>query len=75
MKIFAVINPNNPHPGNVNIHARVISFTIFQLTADNLLEAPTPIIAVVFVCVVLTGIPVAEESNKHPAAPKSAENP
>ena len=72
---LAVTYPNTPQPGNVNIHAMVISLTIFQLTADSLFDAPTPMIAVVFVCVVLTGIPVREESSRQPAAPRSAEKP
>ena len=37
-----------------------ISFTVPQLTEESRLEAPTPMMAVVFVWVVLTGTPVRE---------------
>ena len=51
--------PSKPQPGKVSTHARVISPTIFQLTAEIRLEAPTPMMAVVLVWVVLTGMRVA----------------
>ena len=71
----ATIKLKSPHPGNVKTHARAISETIFQLTDDSLFDAPTPIIAVVFVCVVLVGMPVSEEKSKQLAAPKQEANP
>ena len=49
--------------------------TIRQSTLESLREAPTPIIAVVLVCVVDTGIPNIEAKNKTMAALTSAENP
>ena len=66
---------SNPQPGNVSIHAYTISLTTDQLTLESLLDAPTPIIAVVFVCVVLTGIPNVDEINKHIAPAISAAAP
>ena len=72
---FAKRYPIRPQPGKVNTHAKTISLTTEKFIADNLLVAPTPIIAVVFVCVVLTGIPKTEESKRHEAAAMSAEKP
>ena len=69
------MKPNNPHPGNVNTHVKTSSLTIFQFTLLILLAAPTPMMAVVFVCVVLTGIPVSEENSRQRVAAKSAEKP
>ena len=45
-----------PQPGKVSIHVRTISLTTPKSIADKRLTAPTPIIAVVLVCVVLTGM-------------------
>ena len=50
-----------PQPGNVNTHVSIMSLTTEKFIALSLLEAPTPIIALVFVCVVDTGMPVREE--------------
>ena len=52
-----------------------ISFTTPQLTEESRLAAPTPMIAVVLVWVVLTGIPDTEDTNRQAAAPRSAEKP
>ncbi len=41
-----------PQPGKVSIQVKPISLTTERLIAENLLTAPTPIIAVVFACVV-----------------------
>ena len=46
-----------------------------QSTLLKRFEAPTPMMAVVFVWVVETGIPNTEAKNKHIAALKSAEKP
>lgn len=62
-------------PGNVRIHANTISLTTFQFILDNLFAAPTPIIAVVLVWVVLIGIPVRVENKRQIAAAVSAEKP
>ena len=51
----ATRKPNKPQPGKVSTQASVISFTMRQLTAESRLDAPTPMMAVVLVCVVLTG--------------------
>ena len=61
---MAIRKPINPQPGKVRIHVNPISLTIPQLTLDSLRAAPTPMIAVVFVCVVETGIPVREERSR-----------
>ena len=45
-----------------------------QSTLEKRRDAPTPMMAVVFVCVVETGIPNTEDKNKQIAAVKSAEN-
>jgi hypothetical protein len=61
--------------GIVNIHAQTILPATPHLTALNLRKDPIPIIAPVIVCVVLTGMPNAEEINNVVAAPSSAQNP
>jgi hypothetical protein len=61
--------------GIVNIHAQMIRPATPHLTALMRLSDPTPIMAPVMVCVVLTGMPNAEEANKVTAAPNSAQNP
>lgn len=67
--------PNNPQIGNVTIHAITICPATIQFTARNRRAAPTPIIADVFACVVLTGNPRAVQISKQTADAKSAENP
>ncbi len=57
------------------IHAQTILPATPHLTALVLLRDPTPMIAPVIVCVVLTGIPSAEATNKLVAAPDSAQKP
>ena len=61
--------------GIVIIHAQTIVPATPQRTALNLLIEPTPMIEPVMVCVVLTGTPKAEETNRVVAAPVSAQNP
>ena len=63
----------SPQPGNVKIHVSIISFTTPKLIADSLFTAPTPMIALVFVCVVDTGIPNTLERSRHTAPARSAE--
>ena len=46
-----------PAAGMVTSHAHTIRLAIPQRTAFSLFVAPTPTIAPVMVCVVLTGIP------------------
>ena len=70
-----MINPISPQPGKVRIQVNTISFTTFQFTADSRLAAPTPMMAVVFVWVVDTGMPVSEESRRQAAPARSAANP
>ena len=65
----------SPHPGNVSIHVNAMSFTTPQLTLDSLRAAPTPMMAVVFVWVVDTGMPVSDERSRHPAPAISAAKP
>ena len=75
MKSLAMIKPSRPQPGKVSTQASAISPTILQFTAESLRDAPTPMIAVVFVCVVLTGMPVSEEKSRQSDAPASAAKP
>jgi hypothetical protein len=75
VNLFAVIKLISPHPGNVKIQVSTISLTTPKLIAEILFTAPTPIIAVVFVCVVETGTPVRLESNRQSEAARSAEKP
>ena len=53
----------------------IMSFTIPKLMAEILFTAPTPIIALVFVWVVDTGIPNRLEKRRHIAPARSAEKP
>ena len=46
---FAIRKLMSPQPGNVKIQVRTMSFTTEKLIAESLLEAPTPMIADVFV--------------------------
>jgi hypothetical protein len=75
MKISAIRYPTKPQPGNVRTQAQTISLTVIQFTEDSRLAAPTPMMAVVFVCVVLTGKPQIDESKRQAAAPTSALKP
>jgi len=48
----------------VSTQAIIMSFAMFQLTADVLRAAPTPTIAPLMVCVVETGMPKPVARNK-----------
>ena len=61
--------------GIVSIHAQTIFRATPHLTALIPLRAPTPMIAPVMVCVVLTGMPKADAPNKVNAPAVSAQNP
>ena len=74
-KTFAIIKPKSPQPGKVHTQVSTSSFTTPQFTLLILRAAPTPMIAVVFVCVVLTGMPVREDRSRHRVADKSAAKP
>ena len=50
-------------------------FTTDQFTLESLFDAPTPIIAVVLTCVVLTGNPKTVDNSKHIELAKSADAP
>ena len=65
----------SPQPGKVNTQVSTMSFTTPKLMADNRLTAPTPIMALVLVWVVDTGMPNTLESSRHSAADRSAEKP
>lgn len=67
--------PMIPQPGNVKTQVRTISFTTPQSTQEIRFAAPTPMMAVVFVCVVETGIPAMEDKKRQKAPAKSAANP
>ena len=53
----------------------IMSRTTTKLMAERRRTAPTPMMALVLVCVVETGMPVTEESSRQPAAARSAEKP
>ena len=61
--------------GIVNTHAQTIRPAIPHRTADMRCVAPTPMIAPVIVCVVLTGIPNFEARRMLNAPPVSAQKP
>ena len=67
--------PNNPQNGNVKNHVNTIFLAIFQLTFDNLLDAPTTITAQFFVWFELTGIPIRDDANKQIELAISADVP
>ena len=58
----AIIQPRIAQAGKVRIQVITISLAIPHRTAERRLVAPTPIIAVLIQCVVLTGIPRYEEA-------------
>ncbi len=64
-----------PVTGMVKIQAQIMVPATPQRTADNLLVDPTPIIAPVIVCVVLTGIPAMDAPIMDIAADVSAQKP
>ena len=57
MNIFAITKLMRPQPGKVKIQVSSISFTTPKLMAEIRFTAPTPMMALVFVWVVDTGIP------------------
>ena len=61
--------------GIVNTHAQTIFPATPQRTADIFLDAPTPTMAPVMVCVVDTGIPRPVARNSVMAPPVSAQKP
>ena len=61
--------------GMVKIQAHTIRLATPQRTADNRCTAPTPTMAPVMVCVVLTGIPERAVPNSVKAPALSAQNP
>ena len=61
--------------GMVRIHAQTIRRAMPQRTAERRLVVPTPIIAPVIVCVVLTGIPARAVPNRVIAPAASAQKP
>ena len=75
MNSQAIRKPMTPQPGKVSTQVSTISLTTDQLTEESRLAAPTPMMAVVLVWVVLTGKLAREEINRQPAAARSAEKP
>src|SRR5215470_14948771 len=61
--------------GTVRIHAHTMRPATPQRTAERRLVAPTPTIAPVMVCVVLTGIPFLARKNNVMAPAPSGQNP
>ena len=72
---WANANPSRPHPGNVSTHVFTISIAIPHFTALFRFAAPTPMMAVVFVCVVETGKPAKVESIRQKNVATLAANP
>ena len=66
---------NIPEIGIVKIQAQIMFPATPQRTADSLLVDPTPIIAPVIVCVVLTGMPATDAPMMDRAAAVSAQKP
>ena len=62
---FAIIKLISPQPGKVNTQVSTMSFTTPKLMAERRFTAPTPIMAVVLVCVVETGMPNRLEYKRH----------
>ena len=71
----AIKKPIRPQPGKVRTQVITMSLTTDHLTEERRLAAPTPMMAVVLVWVVLTGRAVREASSKQPAAAASAAKP
>ena len=71
----AIIQPRMPQAGKVKIQVNTILLAIPHLTAERRLVAPTPIIALLAQCVVLTGIPKCEAISMTVAAEALAANP
>ena len=69
------IAPTSAESGIVNIHAMMMLPANPHLTAESLVVAPTPMIAPVMVCVVLTGIPKLAVMSSVIAPAVSAQNP
>ena len=67
MNILAITKLIMPHPGNVKIQVSIISFTTLKLMADSRFTAPTPMMALVFVWVVDTGMPNTLERSRQKA--------
>lgn len=72
---IASAHPMMPHSGNVQIHVRTMLPAMSHLTARRRFAAPTPMMAVVFVCVVETGMPVSDANSRHSPAASEAANP
>ena len=64
-----------PHPGKESTHARTMLPALPHFTLLKRFDAPTPIIAVVLVCVVDTGIPVPFAKPIQKIAERQAANP
>ena len=66
---------NMPETGIVKIQAQIMVPATPQRTADSLFVDPTPIIAPLIVCVVLTGMPAIDAPMMDRAAAVSAQKP
>ena len=64
-----------PHPGKVSTHVFTISMAIDHFTDLGLFAAPTPMMAVVLVCVVETGKPPKVASIRLTNVERLAANP
>ena len=75
MNSLVIRKPISPQPGKVRIQVSTISLATPQFTERTRFAAPTPMIAVVFACVVETGIPVMEQTKSPAVAEISAAKP
>jgi len=71
----AIIQPRMAQAGKVKIQVKTIFLAIPHRTAERRLVAPTPMMAALIQCVVLTGIPRCEATSITVAAEASAANP
>ena len=67
MNTLAMTKLMRPHPGKVKIQVSIISLTTLKLMADSRLTAPTPMMALVLVWVVDTGMPNRLEYSRQSA--------
>ena len=61
--------------GSVTIHAKIISRTVTQWTADDPFNRPIPMIAELLRCVVETGKPSDPERSTREEVVRLADNP
>src|SRR5699024_1276907 len=75
MNTLAMTKLMRPHPGKVKNQVSIIALTAPELMADRRLTAPTPMMALVLVWVVDTGMPSRLEYSRQSAPARSAQKP